>query len=223
MSAKWMIVVAVVVGLIVGAIVAVMLTRNAILGGPRTPGPTVPITDPTDPAQRNAVLAYARTLTFAYDKGHRTEVRRFYGGDPDSGKSDPYGPKGEYHGQFDENLLDTFGDSGIVVPEINIHRSRASDLREGRVQLKIVIVPGPGRAAKDVFAATGFYPGTSYLWVDRLNSKGDSARSVIVPEDPTMPIEVRSIGVYPTPQWNLAVARWTPGTCWSCESEGWCH
>jgi hypothetical protein len=198
-------------------------TIAAILGTKHTPPPTVPITDPTDPAQRSAVLAYARSLTFAYDKRDSPVARTFHSGSLDSGKADPYGPNGEYHGQFDQNLLDTFGDSGTVAPELNIHRSSANDLREGRVQLRIDIVPGPGRAAKDVFAAVGFYPGTSYLWVDRLGPKGDTARAVVVPADTTLPIIVREIRVYRTPHWNLAVARWTPATCWSCASEGWCH
>lgn len=206
-----LVIVAAVVALILGVFVGKRLTRNELLGGPHT-APPKGITDPTDSAQRKAVLAYARSLTFAYDKRGAS-----------SRSSDPYGPNGEYHGQFDLNLLDTFGDSGIVAPEVNIHRSSPGDLREGRVQLRIEIIPASGRSANDVYKSVGFYPGTSYVWVDRLGPANDTARAVIVPEDLTMPIVVRKVDVYRTPQWNLAVARWTPATCWSCESQGWCH
>lgn len=184
-----------------------------IQGIQRTPAPSAAITDPTAPDQREAVLAYARGLTFAYD-------RRDHG---DTGTVDPYGPHGEYHGEFDQNLLDTFGDSGIVAPEVNIHRSRPNDLREGRIQLRIDIVAGPGRTAQDVFAAVGYYPGTNYVWVDHLGPKGDTARAVIVPADTAKPVTLQKVSVYRTPRWNLAVARWTPRTCWSCETGGWCH
>jgi len=209
-------------GSILGLIVGRKLGITAAFGGPRTPAPKTAIPDPTDPAQRGAVLAYARTLTFAYDRGDSADASQSARASS-AGQTDPYGPNGEYHGQFDRNLLDTFGDSGIIAPEINIHRSLPSDLREGRIQLRVDIVPGPGRAAKDVFDAVGFYPGTSFMWVDRLGPRGDTARAVIVPADTTMPIVVRRVAVYRTPAWNLAVARWTPGTCWSCESGGWCH
>ena len=197
----------VVVVVILAVIFGRTLGVRSVFGGAHTPAPSSTITDPTDPAQRSAVLAYARSLTFAYDKG----------------EADPYGPNGEYHGQFDRNLLDTFGDTGIVAPQVDIHRSQPSDLREGRIQLRIDIIAGPGRTAKDVREAVGFYPGTSYVWVDRLGPKGDTARAVIVPADTTIPAYVQSIHVYRTPVWNLAVARWTPVTCWSCESGGWCH
>jgi hypothetical protein len=215
--------VAVVVVVILAVILGRMLGVNSVFVAAHTPAPASTITDPTDPAQRSAVLAYARSLTFAYDKGDASDQRQMATAGSGTLRKDPYGPNGEYHGQFDQNLLDTFGDSGIVAPQVDIHRSQPNDLREGRIQLRIDIIPGPGRTAKDVREAVGFYPGTSYVWVDRLGPRGDTARAVIVPADTTIPAYVQPVHVYRTPLWNLAVARWTPATCWSCESGGWCH
>jgi len=186
--------------------------------GPRTPAPPAPITDPTDPAQRSAVLAYARGLTFAFDTTYGGMRDR-----ADTSHADPYGPGASYHGQFDRNLLNTFGDTGIIAPEVNIHRTREGDLRRGRIQLRIEIIPGPGRSAAEVYASLGLYPGTSYVWVDQRDPVRGTARQVIVAADTIAPADTITIRVIRGERWNQPVARWTPAQCWSCEVAGWCH
>src|SRR4051812_32376862 len=89
--------------------------------GRPTPATPAAVTNPQDPSQRVAVLAYAATLFFAEDTGY-SHV---------------------YHGQYDRNLLDTLGTIGTVAPEIGMHRSSPSELRRGRIQLRVRIQPRP--------------------------------------------------------------------------------
>src|SRR5512135_77223 len=84
--------------------------------GPHTPPPPPSITDPMNPAQRGAILAYARTLEYA-----------------DSTRE-------QYHGQWDKVLVDTLGDMAMVEPEENIHRTDDTELRRGRIQMRIEVV-----------------------------------------------------------------------------------
>jgi hypothetical protein len=186
---------------------------------PHTPEPPASITDPTDPAQRSNVLSYARGLTFAYDSA-RVYSR---GTGPVDTTADPYGPRGIYHGQFDENLLNTFGDSGTIAPEENIHNTTVSELRRGRIQLRIKITAGPGRSAAQVYASLGLYPGVSYVWVDRPDSVRRTVRRIIIAADTIVRADTLTIIVVHGKSWNQAVARWTPGQCWTCEVAGWCH
>lgn len=181
-------------------LVTPLIAAGAIgCGGPRTPAPPAPITDPTDSAQRSAVLAYANSLEFAEDTN-------------------------EYHGQFDRNLVDTLGTMVIVAPQVNIHNTRKRDLRRGRIQLKITITPRPGRPPTERYDS--LTPGVTYVWVDSLvmtTPDRGTARAVYVPEDPAVPAWWRTITLYRTPHWNQPVARWTPAQCWVCERSGWCH
>ncbi|MGH7614462.1 MAG: hypothetical protein ACREMW_10540 [Gemmatimonadales bacterium] len=169
------------------------------LAGARTPAPSAAITDPMDSTQRAAVLDYASHLEFAEDSI-------------------------EYHGQFDQNLIDTLGTVAIVSPEKHIHRTRKSDIRRGRIQLKITIMPRPGRPATERYDS--LTPGVTYVWVDSLvmlTRALGTARAVYVPEDPAVPAWRRTIALYRTKRWNQAVARWSPAQCWVCEKSGWCH
>ncbi len=169
------------------------------LAGARTPAPSAAITDPMDSTQRAAVLDYASHLEFAEDSI-------------------------EYHGQFDQNLIDTLGTVAIVSPEKHIHRTRKSDIRRGRIQLKITIMPRPGRPATERYDS--LTPGVTYVWVDSLVMRTrdlGTARAVYVPEDPAVPAWRRTIALYRTKRWNQAVARWSPAQCWVCEKSGWCH
>jgi hypothetical protein len=169
------------------------------LAGDRTPAPSAAITNPMDPSQRTAVLDYARRLEFAEDSV-------------------------EYHGQFDRNLIDTLGTIAIVAPQVNIHHTRKGDIRRGRIQLKITIIPRPGRP--DMERYDSLTPGVTYVWVDSLVMRTrdlGSARAVYVPEDPAVPAWSRTISLYRTKRWNQAVARWSPAQCWVCEKSGWCH
>jgi hypothetical protein len=180
-----------------------------LLGG-GTPAPIAAITNPLDPAQRSAVLSYARSLEFADTLCTSTTQHA-----PES-----------YHGQCDRNLVDTLGTVAIVSPEVHAHRTGAAALRRGRIQLRVEIqVSRLDVSPQQVYDEIGLYPGVSYLWVDSLAVRpGDSttARAVIVPADGRFPISVRTIRVYPGETWNLAVARWTPGQCWSCMKGQWC-
>lgn len=169
------------------------------LAGARTPAPSAAITDPMDSTQRAAVLDYASHLEFAEDSI-------------------------EYHGQFDQNLIDTLGTVANVSPEKHIHRTRKSDIRRGRIQLKITIMPRPGRPATERYDS--LTPGVTYVWVDSLVMRTrdlGTARAVYVPEDPAVPAWRRTIALYRTKRWNQAVARWSPAQCWVCEKSGWCH
>lgn len=178
--------------------------------GSRTPAPPETITNPLDPAQRDAVLSYARGLTYA---------------DTVCDAFTQHDPRGGYHGQCDRNLVDTVGTVAIVSPEVNIHRSRAGDLRRGRVQLRIDIrVTRPDLDPQWIYKTLGVPPGVSYVWVDSLSTTagGGTARAVVVPEDARFPAFEKTVRLYPGPRWNLAVARWTPGQCWSCKIAQWC-
>jgi hypothetical protein len=180
-----------------------------ILGG-GTPAPKVPITNPLDPAQRSAVLAYAKDLEFA---------------DTLCTSHTQHAP-GSYHGECDRNLVDTLGTVAIVSPEEHAHRTRSAALRRGRIQLRVEVrVSRLDLSPQQVYDEIGLYPGVSYFWVDSLAvQSGDSttARAVIVPADSRFPVTFKAIRVYPGKTWNLAVARWTPGQCWSCMKGQWC-
>lgn len=177
--------------------------------GPHTPPPPPSITDPMNPAQRGAILAYARTLEYA-DPAHD--------------------PTEEYHGQWDRALVDTLGDTAIVEPEVNIHRTEDAELLRGRIQMKIVVLPGrPGRKATEIYEALEAPPGVSYIWVDSLkmdSATGGRARVVVIPEDTSLPPRPRWVKVFRNPEvvWSRAVARWTPFQCWTCTRPGsWCQ
>src|SRR5512144_144391 len=163
--------------------------------GPHTAAPPPSITDPVNPTQRGAVLAYARTLEFA---------------DPSRDSAE------EYHGQWDRALVDTLGDTAIVEPEVNIHRTDDVELLRGRIQMKIVLLVGrPGRTPQQIYDAVGVPPGISYVWVDSLHMDSRTegkARKVVVPADTSLEAHTRWVQVYRNPQsiWNRGIARWTP-------------
>lgn len=177
--------------------------------GPHTPPPPPSITDPMNPAQRGAILAYAKTLEFADPTHDSTE---------------------EYHGQWDRALVDTLGDTAIVEPEVNIHRTDDAELQRGRIQMKIVVLVGrPGRTPQQIYDALGVPPGISYVWVDSLAMHSPTtgiARKVVIPADTSLEARVKRVEVYRNPHvvWSRAVARWTPFQCWSCTRPGsWCQ
>lgn len=177
--------------------------------GPHTPAAPPSITDPMNPAQRAAILAYARTLEFADPTHDSTE---------------------EFHGQWDRALVDTLGDTAIVEPEVNIHRTDDAELQRGRIQMKIVVLVGrPGRTPQQIYDALGVPPGISYVWVDSLAMHSPTAgvaRKVVIPADTSLEVRVKPVEVYRNPHvvWSRAVARWTPFQCWSCTKPGsWCQ
>ena len=198
------------------------------LAGARTPAPPASISCTPDTSQRKAVLAYARTLQFAEyidsTDVYPTDTLGEYQRGPD-----PYhGHGGKYHGQWDKDLVDTLGDVVILEPEVNIHRSRASDLRCGRIQMRMRLRVGQkGREPMQIYESLRVPPGVSYLWVDSLqltNSDSGTARGVIFPVDPGLPARIEKVRVYRNGStiWNRAVARWTPAKCWSCPASYWC-
>lgn len=191
--------------------IAWLLTRFA-LGtlGSRTDPPPESVTNPLDPAQRGAVLAYARGLTYA---------------DTVCESHTQHDSANEYHGQCDFAIVDTLGTIAIVSPEVNIHRSHGADLRRGRVQLRIEIrLARPDLDSLRVYESLGVPPGVSYLWVDSLTStaEGSTARAVVVPANGSLPARAKPVRLYQGTTWNQAVARWTPGQCWTCKGSEWC-
>ena len=177
--------------------------------GPHTAAPPPSITDPVNPAQRGAILAYARTLEFADPTHDSTE---------------------EYNGQWDRALVDTLGDTAIVEPEVNIHRTDDAELQRGLIQMKIVVLVGrPGRTPQQIYDALGVPPGISYVWVDSLVMHSPTtgiARKVVIPADTSLEVRVKRVEVYRNPHvvWSRAVARWTPFQCWTCTRPGsWCQ
>ena len=203
-----------------GLVVLVMLGVAACAGqektpeedgfaGPHTKPPPRSITDPTDRGQRGAIVAFARdSLVFADPTNDAPHL---------------------HHGQWDRALVDTLGDTAIVEPELNIHRTDDSEFVRGRIQMKIVLLVGrPGRTPQQIYEQVGVPPGISYVWVDSLrkDSTGWRARAVVVPADTTLKANPRTVDVYRNPRaiWNRAVARWTPFQCWSCvKPGGWCE
>jgi hypothetical protein len=178
--------------------------------GPHTKAPPLSITDPMNRGQQAALVAFARdSLEFAdptYDSTHL------------------------YHGQWDRALVDTLGDTAIVEPEVNIHRTDDSELVRGRIQMKIVVLVGrPGRTSQQIYEALKVPPGVSYAWVDSLKMDSPThgaARVVVIPADTSLEATSRTVEVYRNPRaiWNRAVARWTPFQCWTCvKPGGWCE
>lgn len=193
------------------AVIAWLVTGFA-LGtlGSRTAPPPDSIMNPLDPAQRGAVLAYARGLTYA-DTACESHTQ--------------HDAANEYHGQCDFAIVDTLGTIAIVSPEVNIHRSHGADLRRGRVQLRIEIrLARPDLDSLRVYESLGVPPGVSYLWVDSLTStaEGSTARAVVVPANGSLPARAKPVRLYHGTTWNQAVARWTPGQCWTCKGSEWC-
>lgn len=176
-----------------------LVAGTAGLIGPGTPAPPSGITDPTDPAQRTAVVAYARSLD--YDSG------------------------GTHHGVMDEQFLtvaihiDTLRARGLlqrlvignpfpppqvvdtargrsdtlfvfrgplarVLPERRSHLNAPSALARGRIVTRVWIDPAyrdpVGRAG---YPKLGLRPGVNYVWIDGLGASRDtSGRAVIIPD-----------------------------------------
>lgn len=177
--------------------------------GPHTPAPPDSVTNPLDAGQRTALLAYARTLAFADSSEDTSQL---------------------YHGQWDRALVDTFGDTAIVAPEENIHRTDDAELQRGRIQMRIKVLMGrPGRKPEQVYDELRVPPGISYVWVDSLRMDSPTvgtARVVVIPTDQSLAPRARRVNVFRNPHaiWSRAVARWTPFQCWTCASPGsWCH
>ena len=183
-----------------------------MIGRP-TPKPGT-LTNPRDPAQRGAALAYGDSLQWAEDATHR------------------------FHGQFDRNLLDTLGTRGTVTPEIGMHRMRPEQLDSGRIQLRVNILPGAGYLAGypagryGRLSPSGEYrlpPGKSYVWVDSLTlyapPHGDTigiAKIVVIPADTAFVIDTATVQLFGRTPFNQAVARWSPAVCWDCMRQSWC-
>ena len=132
--------------------------------GPHTPAPPDSITDPTNRAQRGAILAFAaQRLVFADPANDSTH---------------------SFHGQWDRALVDTLGDTAIVEPEVNIHRTDDAELLQGRIQMKIVLLVGrPGRTPQQIYDAVGVPPGISYVWVDSLQMELPCLDGTTLPTD----------------------------------------
>ena len=178
-----------------------------------TPKPGT-LTDPRNPAQRGAAIAYGDSLAWAFDSTHK------------------------YHGQFDRNLLDTQGTYGTITPEVGMHRLKRQQLDSGRIQLRIEITPGAGylngyaAGSYGRLGGTGEYrfpPGKSYVWVDQLTIYGaphadtlGSAKIVVIPVDTTYGIDTTTVWMYTRAPFNEAVARWSPAMCWDCMRQSWC-
>ncbi len=188
------------------------LAETAPMIGRPTPAPPAALTNPRDPAQRGAALAYGSSLTFLEDVsgGHA------------------------YHGNFDRNLLDTLGTMGTVAPEVGMHRMRPADLQRGRIQLRVRIMPGAGYPAGrygrlSPAAPYLFPPGESYVWVDsfRLYSvpRGDTvgtAQIVVIPTDTSLAVDTATVWVFSRDIANQAISRWSPRVCWDCMRSSWC-
>jgi hypothetical protein len=202
------------------ALVPVVLLAASSCGVPligrKTPAPPVALTNPRNPAQRDAALAYAASLIWAEDTGMMHV----------------------YHGQYDANLIDTLGTFGTVAPEIGMHRAKSGDLHSGQMQLRVRIQPRPGYLAgyppgKYGRIAPGapylFPSGISYVWVDSLHlygqAKGDTAgtaKIVVIPADTTLAVDTASVLVFTRDVLNQAVARFSPAVCWDCMVHQWC-
>lgn len=153
------------------------------------------ITNVADPAQRSAVLDYARSLVFDSTRG-----------------------------ASDQNLLDTLGTVGILSPEVSNHKTRTSDLAGGRIQLRVRIIPPTKHPAMGYrsFPAGTSYLWVDSL---KMSGGTGTARGVIIPEDPSLPTKTIRLSIHPAPFWNRSLARWNEaqGQCWVCERTGWCH
>jgi len=185
--------------------------------GRTTAAPPSAITDPTDPAQRAALLSHARSLRF------------------DS----------ITHGARDRQYLDSIeinrstNDTAVfvsrlasIIPEANAHRNSLGDLMSGKGRITAAVM---------VHDRTRGYPkldlpqGLSYLWVDSFERTAgwwpDSgrARVVIIPDDQTLPVITRQIVIshHPGYSFNSPQARWTyrpedAGAWWTCSRFGCC-
>ena len=143
-----------------------------------------------------------------------------------------------YHGNFDRNLLDTLGTVGTVAPEVGMHRMRPADLRRGRIQLRVRVVPRPGYLAGYAPGTYGrltptsdylFPPGVSYVWVDSLvlyasprEDTAGTARIVVIPTDSSFAVDTASVLVFSRDVANQAISRWSPAVCWDCMRSSWC-
>ena len=169
--------------------------------------PGLPIADTT----RSAVVRYGRSLVYA---------------DTVCNDMTQHGRGSQFHGQCDRGFVDTLGTEAIVTPEVHIHETGAADLRVGRIQMRIeILVHRSGRDAQTTYDELGVPPGVSYVWVDSLKFAGSDsavARKVVFPVDSTLPIKISWVKVYRSKYWNQAVARWTPGQCWTCTKGSWC-
>jgi hypothetical protein len=154
-----------------------------------TPAP-MGVTNAADTAQRRAVLAYARTLTFdtvthgASDKQPLTLV--------------------------DSSAVprkDTIAAVGEIWPERNTHRNSETDLKGvGRIVARIY--------SSAPYSRLGLRAGTSYFWVDSLvmvTRDSGNGRALFIPADSTQPITVRRM-IFTTDRRGAperqAMARW---------------
>ena len=158
--------------------------------------PPSSITDPSDPAQRSAVLAYARSLKF-----------------------DDY-----THGAYGENLLDTLGTVGRIYPEVHSDRTLRERFPHGRIYVRVEIAPGRKNSSVGYrsFPPGTSYVWVDDL--SDVGDSG-TVRGIIIPADPMLPTTVVAIQVHPGVRVDVPLARWTDKSqCWSCTKPGsWCQ
>jgi len=171
------------------AIVALAVAGCSPVAPAGTP-PPVGVTNAADPAQRGAVLAYARSLSFdtithgASDKQPLTDVDL---------SRDP--------------RRDTVVAVGEIWPERNTHRNSEDDLKGvGRVVARI--------RSSVPYARLGLGGDVSFYWVDSLVMVTDDSgygRALFIPADSTRPVTVRRM-IFTTDRDGAperqALARW---------------
>ncbi len=151
------------------AVVALVVAACAEI---RTPAPSPLVTNAAAPAQRAAVLAYAKSLQFdtiTHGAGDQQALTLL--------DSSAVPPK------------DTIGPIGTILPERNTHHNTEADLS------------GVGRIVARIYS-TGPYPklgltrGLTYFWVDSLvmiTPDSGRGRAIFIPADSSQPVTIRAL------------------------------
>ncbi len=181
---------------IAGAWVVVGWWTQAI--GPGTPA-AGGVTDPTDPAQRAQVLAYADSLDFD-SLTHRAADERFLT-ILDTVRTDTVitgvGPRTTVSLRPLADSLwrvrKLIGPWAKIVPESRAYRNDPDDIGVGRGRIVARVYVDPAFRAPngaDGYPPLNLPPGLSYLWIDSLGPRADTARVVIIPANPQLGVRV---------------------------------
>jgi hypothetical protein len=165
--------------------------------GSGTPPPPAGLVDPTNPQQLALAVQYGDSLD--YDSvTHRAADERFLTILDTVRVDTVIGPRGTvaFRPLDPPRVRKLIGPRAKIVPERRAYRNARGDLgpRRGRIVARVWVDPAyqaPNGARG--YPPSGLPPGWSYLWIDSLGVRGDTARVVIIPADPQQGVRVRHV------------------------------
>jgi hypothetical protein len=158
--------------------------------GSGTPPPPFSAADVTAASQRDQLLAYAASLDYD-EETHRASDERFLTILDTVTVDTVIGPRRTitFRPLSPPRVRKLVGPRAKIVPERRAYLNSVGDLGPGRGRIVArVYVDSAFRAPNGArgYPPLNLPPGLSYLWIDGLGARGDTARVLIIPADPQL-------------------------------------